>query len=1138
VVVGIVLKNEEYIQSFVEEATIHVETVEDCLVNTNLNEIDQEYINSIFRAVHSIKGSAGFFNLTKIVELSHCMENLFGEIRNGRLQFIGEMVDILLAANDSLKIMVDDVLNSHNVEIVDHVEAMSQFLISGIKPPLIAEKADEIVAAPDQKYGSFNKVSMRNILIEDAISHGHTYYMIKVNLNEDLLKNDNNPVQLIENIKSIGNFVCINCKTELNDFMEGTFQDIVLEIFFTSVLQKSFLNEAINIPEQNVFEPLYSEFQDEDFMKSEKLKSNLIAEAIKYGQMYYMLKAGLNEELIKKGINPIELIQMIISIGKFFELKFDYIKPPDNDEGSCQDIILEMHFATVLQKDFLVDALNIPEKNITELVIELDTQNEKLILKDEDLTFETKTSQPEEAESSKEIITKKNQPLAVEDSIRVHVSLLNDLLNLASEMVLGRNQLLRAMEKHRKSISGIDSVLQNIDHITTELQEKVMQTRMQPISNVFTKFPRIIKELAKKLGKEMVLKLEGAEVELDKSIIESIGDPLTHLIRNAADHGLESPEKREKIGKPRTGTILMKAYHEGGYVNIDVIDDGAGINLERIKSKAIEKGLVSSNEVSIMGEQDILQLLFKPGFSTAEEVTDVSGRGVGMDVVKTNIEKLGGTIEIFTSLSRGTTFRLLLPLTLAIIPSLIVQVENQRFALPQVNLQEIVRIKPDQVTRKIEYINNSEVLRLRGGLLPIVHLADVLNLKRTYYDPESKEKKEEKRKTIFGYIQSNPESEDPDNETKDYFRLRALTGILRILVIKIGSRKLGIAVDAIHGSEEILVKPLSSFIKDCKCYSGVTIMGDGKTAMILDPEGIIVKANLRFNEVNIEKYDSRLDEEIENIKEHQNLLLFKCSGPETLAIDLSMVSRVEEIEADQIQIIGDKEYINFRQDSLRVIRPEDFLSLNKQEIKASKYYIVIPKLVSHPMGILIEKIHDTIQKKIILNHKEISSKGIVGSTIINDKIVLLINIYELFEMADPVNYKIEKVNGNKQPRVLLVEDTPFFQELERNYLEEAGYQVLIANHGKEALIMLNQNNVDAVVTDIQMPIMDGIELIKRIRADKQLANLPVMAVTSMTGDLQRKAGLEAGFDMYEFKLDKIKLLEALSRLLEQRENDI
>ncbi|MDD3023073.1 MAG: chemotaxis protein CheA, partial [Syntrophomonadaceae bacterium] len=924
------LKNEEYIQSFLEEAKIHVESVENGLVNMNLDDIDAEQINTIFRAVHSMKGSAGFFNLEKIVGLSHCMENLFGEIRNQKVNLSSDMVDILLAANDCLKKMVDDVLVSEDVDISDYVESISGFLKSSDKSP--SSPSDTAKKPP-------------------ASSHE------------------------------------IDCSV-------------------TSI------------------------------------KNELLADAIRHGHTYYLLKAGFNEDFVKKSTNPIELIQTIKSIGEFIDLKAALSEPADHEEASVPDIILEFYFTSVLQKDFLTDALDIPEENIAELIFELEPESEITGHADEAINEPLqKLDSPGagEKEKPREIGNRKSQALAAEDSIRVHVSLLNDLLNLASEMVLGRNQLLRTMEGHRKSIAGIDPVLQNIDHITTELQEKVMQTRMQPISNVFNKFPRIIRELARKLGKEMELKLEGSEVELDKSIIEAIGDPLTHLIRNAADHGLETSDIREKLGKPRKGTVLMKAYHEGGYVNIDVIDDGAGIDIERIKDKALEKGLIHNSDLAMMGDQEILQLLFKPGFSTADKVTDVSGRGVGMDVVKTNIEQLGGTIEIFSAVSQGTTFRLLLPLTLAIIPSLIVQVENQRFALPQVNLQEIVRIKPGQLTRKIEFINNSEVLRLRGGLLPIVHLGNVLGLPRTYIDPVTKQKKEDKRVTIFGYCKQKNEADNLLQEDETVFHMRNINKVIRILVIKIGSRKLGIAVDAIHGSEEILVKPLSSFINDCRCYSGVTIMGDGKTALILDPEGIIVKANLRFNDGNTEKPEINPEEEIyNNIGEQQNLLLFKCSGPETMAIDLFMVSRVEEIESGDIERIGDKEYIKFRQDSLRVIRPEDYLPISKDNSSSNqKLYIIIPKLVTNPIGIIAEIIDDTIQKQISLNHEGITGKGIVGSSIINDKIVLLLNVYELFELADPDNYKTAQIHENKKFKILVVEDTPFFQKIEKDYLEEA-----------------------------------------------------------------------------------------------------
>jgi len=599
------------------------------------------------------------------------------------------------------------------------------------------------------------------------------------------------------------------------------------------------------------------------------------------------------------------------------------------------------------------------------------------------------------------------------------------------------------------------------------------------------------------------------------------------------------PADREKLGKSRTGTVKLKAYHEGGYVNIDVIDDGKGIDVEVLKKKALEKGFVGKSDLVAMGEQDVLKLLFKPGFSTAEKVTDISGRGVGMDVVKTNIEKLGGTIEIFTVPHAGTTFRLLLPLTLAIIPSLIVEAETLKFALPQVNLQEIVRIKANDPTRKIEYINNSEVLRLRGRFLPIIHLAEVLRLNRTYIDNITGERKPENRKMLFNNRRVNSDvlvPKDQDMNKGNDQRKPGMSNIVRILVIKIGSRRLGLAVDAIHGSEEILVKTLPVYVKECKCYSGVTILGDGKTSMILDPSGIIEKANLHFYDSQDENQISKEVEERESIREHQNILLFKCSGPETLALDMSMVSRVEEIKVEEIEKIGDKEYIKFRGNALRVIRPEDFLPISKETNQKKKLFVIIPKLVNHPMGILIEKIQDTVQTGINIRQDDnITAKGLIGSTILGNKIVLLVNVYELFEIANPEQYKvIPIIKKGEKLKILLVEDTPFFQKLEKSYLEEAGYTVLLAQDGKEAMEILEIEKVDAVVSDINMPIMNGLELVRRIRANASIAMLPVIAITSLTGESQIKEGLAAGFDSYEFKLDRQKLLEILDQAIHKR----
>lgn len=1017
------LQNLEFIQGFVEEAKGHIETVESELLKMDVQAVDAESINNIFRAVHSVKGTAGFFNLTKIVDLSHSMENIFGEFRSGKKQINSNMVDLLLSANDSLKSMTEDVINSENTDISDFVEKLSGIFSLSQTEPVKNKTESEVLRIDSNNEGILLSDAQRDSLLND-LKRGCHFYKLQRRLNKDFANNGTNTNQFIGKIRAVGSI--IQCHTDVSDTGSS------------------------------------------------------------------------------------------------------------NDENEDGDIAFSFYCTTVLDSDLFADALDIH----VECICEIHPDVNAVVAAAGDSSSHAGDTGPKENGQSvqseiKEASAEKNQNITVEDSVRVHVTLLNNLLNLASEMVLGRNQLMLAMENHRKSITGIEPILQNIDHITTDLQEKIMQTRMQPIGNVFNKFPRIIRDLSKKLKKEIELKLEGVDVELDKSIIEALGDPLTHLVRNAADHGLETPEERQEAGKSRSGTVIMRAYHEGGYVNIDIIDDGKGINVEKIKQKALEKDFISKAESSSMVENEILRLLFKPGFSTAEQITDVSGRGVGMDVVKTNIEKLGGTIEIFTALEKGTTFRLLLPLTLAIIPSLIVEVEDQRFALPQVNLQEIVRIKPGDASRKIEYINNAEVLRLRGRLLPIVHLADVLGLKRTYIDPLTGERKKEKRKLLFSHKQIVVPGRESDLRSMDS------SDIVRILVIKIGSRRLGIAVNKIHASEQILVKPLPVHIKNCKCYSGVTILGDGKTVMILDPGGIIEKANLRFVEGTDVKKLTELAYENERIREQQNLLIFKCSGPETLAIDLSMVSRVEEIRSDDIEAIGDREYIKFRGDTLRVIRPEDFLPLNRSKTKRDKLYVIIPKLVTRKIGIIIEKIHDTMQTGISLKQDDISAKGFIGSTILNNRIVLLLNLYELFEKADPENFEVKSnIKAGDTVTILLAEDTPFFQKLEKTYLEDAGFNVLLARDGLEAFEMLQKNRIDAVVSDINMPVMDGLELVRRMRGDVRFADLPAIAVTSLTGELQVRKGLEAGFDAYEFKLDRIRLLETIEQVLQKRRKAI
>ncbi|MEN1759367.1 chemotaxis protein CheW [Anoxynatronum sibiricum] len=1006
------IQNEEFINEFVEEAKSHLDMIEAGLLSMEEGCGDSDNINTIFRSIHSIKGTAGFFGLEKIVELAHVMENLLGEIRNQNITPDSAMIDHLLRGNDQLKIMVDNVTDSNDADVNNYVAIFTNLLNQEAAPETAkklmlssAENNHQIMEIDQQQKDQINK----------ARQHGHHLYKVTIAMNRDL-GSEISPIKFFKKIQSVGeivdSFIDISDIHGLDSVMEA---DVVFAFVFTTVLEKNLLPIALDIQDGSI----------------EELETDTDLSTLNLSDEANITKAKMSKSTLNQTPSNI-------------------FNENENENKETQSQIITETVAAV------ADGLS--------------------------------------------AVGRKESGTAAEDSVRVHVSLLNDLLNLASEMVLGRNQLLRNIDAHRKQINGLDSILQNIDRVTTELQGKIMQTRMQPVGNVFNKMPRVIRDLSKKLGKEVDLIIEGSDVELDKSIIESLSDPLTHLIRNAADHGLEMPAERKKAGKHTKGTVLLKAYHESGYVHIDIVDDGAGIDADRIRKKGLEKGLVSESELKHMGEQEVLQILMKPGFSTAERITDVSGRGVGMDVVKTNIEKLGGTVEIQTKLGEGTTFRMILPLTLAIIPSLIVEVNNYKFALPQVNLQEMVRIKAGDESKKIELVHRAQVLRLRGKLLPIVHLGEVLGL--------------DQRETDSG---------------------GATAEITRVLVLKAGSKRFGLIVDRIFDEEEILVKPLPKYFMNCQGYSGVTIMGDGKTAMILDPEGVVTKASLRFTEDQIETTQREQQEQTEELREAQNLLMFKCSGEETFAIDLSLVSRVEEILPSQIEIIGDNAYIKHRGEALRVIRPEQYLPVTSKQNNPEKLYVIIPKLVANPIGLIIEKIHDTMMTSIKLNQEDIKGKGIIGSTILNDRIVLLVNIYEIFEMASPDEYGNKSLKNTAEGTViLLAEDTPFFSRMTKNYLEWAGYQVYAVENGKTALELLKEKAVDLVLSDIQMPVMDGLELAREIRKDPDLAALPMVALTSMTGDLDRQAGFEAGFDFYEFKLDKVTILETLKKALQLR----
>jgi two-component system chemotaxis sensor kinase CheA len=445
-------------------------------------------------------------------------------------------------------------------------------------------------------------------------------------------------------------------------------------------------------------------------------------------------------------------------------------------------------------------------------------------------------------------------------SIRVSVDLLENLMTMVSELVLTRNQLLQMVRGHADSEFKVP--LQRLSHVTTELQEGVMKTRMQPIGNAWAKLPRIVRDLSVDLNKKIDLQMLGADTELDRQVLELIKDPLTHMVRNSGDHGLETPSERLAAGKPETGKIVLNAFHEGGHIIIEIKDDGKGLNTDRIREKILENGLATETELESMSDSKIHNFIFAAGFSTAAEVTSVSGRGVGMDVVRTNIEKIGGTVDVQSREGVGSTFTIKIPLTLAIVSALIVECCEERFAIPQLSVVELVRVSGDS-EHKIETINETPVFRLRNRLLPLVYLGDALDLAGT-----------EGKSLTDG-------SE------------------LFVVVTQVGNYSFGIVVDRVFDTEEIVVKPVAPLLRDIAMFSGNTILGDGSVIMILDPNGIAAATSSTLHTDG-----ETAEEEIKvaaGTDDSSALLVFRAGGQEPKAVPLSLVARLEELEVDSFE---------------------------------------------------------------------------------------------------------------------------------------------------------------------------------------------------------------------------------------------
>jgi two-component system chemotaxis sensor kinase CheA len=689
-----------------------------------------------------------------------------------------------------------------------------------------------------------------------------------------------------------------------------------------------------------------------------------------------------------------------------------------------------------------------------------------------------KTSQGEDEESSR-------SSAAADANIRVGVLLLDKLMDLVGELVLTRNQILQFNAEREDA--ALNATSQRLNLITSELQEGVMKTRMQPIGVVWNNLPRVVRDMAVSLGKQIQIKMDGADTELDRTIIEAIKDPLIHLVRNSCDHGIESPETRMAAGKPGQGTMTLRAYHEGGQVTIEVGDDGAGIDISRVKQKAVEKGLLRAEHLDKLSERESMGLIFLPGFSTAQTVTNISGRGVGMDVVKSHIEKIGGSVDLFSRPGEGTTVKIRIPLTLAIIPGLIITSGGERFVIPQVSLIELIHLDEESSKKHIEYVHGTPVYRRRGTLLPIIYLNQVLGL-------------------------------EPPNPTCD----------AGLVVLQANDRQFGLVVDNINDTQEIVVKPLGKLLKGITLYAGATIMGDGRVALILDVLGIGQRSGV-LGEVR-EQARAAETRSTGMQSGKQSLLLFQAGSFQRVAVSLSLVARIEEFPQSSIEHAASGQVVQYRNRILPLVSLQSILEPEAPErATADLIQVVVFNDGDRSVGMVVDELLD-IAEEVIKVRQQSSRQGLLGSAVVDTLVTDILDVNAVLDASRAKQHRTaEACAGEKS--ILIADSTIFARGMIRSGLDMAGYIVAEAANLDEAILRLEQHPVDLVVAARDLPPDGCSALLSLMRRRSGWERIPVLATASSVEELRAFDSGAAGFQGCQLKSDRIGILQSVVQLV-------
>ena len=878
------------IGEFLTESYENLDQLDQHLVDLEANPGEKSLLASIFRTIHTIKGTCGFLGFSKLESIAHVGENLLSKLRDGDLNMTPDIAHSLLAMVDAVREILSSIEKNRTEGDVDYSDLVKLIdnLQSGKKPEVEKPKAPKKAKKKQTK-----------------------------------------PTQ---------NPTTPSISGSLFERMGGQNSiDALIDKFFDKVLADNRVN---------VF------FEDVDTERLRNKEKSYWAFALG-GEPQYTGKT-LREAhlpLLDKGLTD-----------KHFAVMVEVFNQTLNEMDIPDDLVQE---ACKIALATRCEILGSAQDGSTEAVPASDDAVAIPELKDSERRdiVDRRTGNKETEEAF--LATHKDRRIQGErrsESIRVDVDLLDRLMNLVGELVLARNQMIQFTAT--ETDTAFHSTTQQLDQLTSELQEGVMKTRMQPIGNVWNKFPRVVRDLAATCGKKIHLDMEGKETELDKTLIEAIKDPLTHIIRNSVDHGIEMPDERVANGKNPEGSLSLRAYHEGGQVNIDIVDDGGGIDPERIKAKAISKNLITAQDAERMSDRELINLIFSQGFSTAETVSNISGRGVGMDVVKTNIEKIGGTVDIQSKVGQGTTLKVKIPLTLAIIPALIVACGALRYAIPQVSLLELVRLENESA---IEYIQGSPVYRLRGNLLPLVYLNEVL-------------------------------------ETGN----RSDSNAMNIVVLQAGSCQFGLVVDGIRDTEEIVVKPLGKQMNGITTYAGATIMGDGKVVLILDAMGLAQKAHVMGQESRGPIRKDASDMEEVKGAERQPLLVFSTGNETRMAVPLSRVARLEEFNSNLLENSDGQPVVQYRGDIMPLIFLSDVFGVDTSKEKSATMRVIVYSDQGRSVGVVVDRIIDIVEEAVTIK-KGSMGQSLLGSTVVQDKVTDLLDVESVIRRVDPEFYKTTTV---------------------------------------------------------------------------------------------------------------------------------